>query len=98
MPRRGPQDIIRNPPGVTVGRNLTTLKDAFELFITPDILDIIMRETNREANRVCTEWNAQHQNSNKQWVPLSLPELKAFIGLLITAGVNRAHMEPLTQL
>ncbi len=77
---------------------MATLTAAFELFITPEILDIIMRENNTEANRVNAEWNTAHQNKQKYWNHVTMSELKALIGLLLIAGVNRAHMEPLEQL
>ncbi len=96
--RRGPQDIILNPPGVVLDQKMETLSAVFELFITPEILDIIMRETNREADRVYAEWNTAHQNNQKQWNHVTVTELKALIELLLIAGVNWAHMEPLKEL
>lgn len=57
-----------------------------------------MRETNREAERVHAEWNAAHPDNQKQWTPVTIVELKAFIGLLLLAGVNRSHMEQLREL
>ena len=92
------QDIIRNPPGVTRAGTVQEMEASYDLFITPTILDIIMRETNREATRVYAEWNAANPNNVKQWTPLSIPELKAFIGLLLVAGLHRAHMEPIREL
>jgi len=96
--RRQLQDIIRHHPGVTPEGHVQTIKAAFELFVTPEMLDIIMRETNREASRVYAEWNTAHPNNPKNWTETNIPELKAFIGLLLSAGTNRAHMEPITDL
>lgn len=61
-------------------------------------MDIIVRETNREASRVYIEWNNAHPDNPKQWTAITVIELKAFLGLLITAGVGRAKFEPLTEL
>ena len=69
------QDIIRNPPGVTRKGIVQSIKTSFELFSTPELLDVITKETNTEANRVCTEGNAAHPDNMKFWVPLVLTEL-----------------------
>ena len=96
--RRGPQDIIRNPPGIR--KESISVKEctAFHKVLTPEILDIVMRETNREAERVYASWNNEHTNNQKPWKMVSINELNAFIGLLITAGAYRARMEPLDDL
>lgn len=57
-----------------------------------------MRETNREASRVYALWNQTHPDNPKYWNDTTVTELKALIGLLFTAGVNRGHMEPVTAL
>ena len=49
------QDIIPNPPGVTRAGTVHGMEASYELFITTNILDIIMRETNREANQIYAE-------------------------------------------
>ena len=77
---------------------METLSAVFDLFITPEILNIIMKETNNEANRVYAEWNTAHQNNQKCWISVIVTELKALIGLLLIARVNRTHMEPLKEL
>jgi hypothetical protein len=84
--KRGPQDIIRHHVGVTAEGKVQSIKAAFELFLTDEILDIIMRETNREANRVYRQWNIDHPEKPKTWKSLSMIELKAFVGLLILTG------------
>ena len=86
--RRQQQDIIRHHPGVTPEGNVQTIKAAFGLFVTPEILDIIMRETNREATRVYAEWNTAHPNNQRNWTETNISELKPFIGLLITWNWN----------
>jgi len=49
-----------------------------------------MRETKREAERVHGHWNAAHPGNIKQWAHVTIAELKAFIGLLLLAGVSRS--------
>ena len=96
--RRGRQDIIRQHAGITAEGRVENIKDAFGLFLTNEILDIIMRETNREANRVFGQWNMDHAEHQKTWKPLNQNELKAFVGLLILAGVNHSAHESLEEL
>jgi len=64
--RRAPQDIIRNPPGARREGIVETELEAFQLFLTPDFLDIILRETNREAAREHGVWNNEHPNNQKK--------------------------------
>lgn len=97
--RRGPHDIIRNRPGVRREAVSTTELDAFQKIFSPEIFDIIVRETNREAKRICEIWNQEHQDDNQRtWTETTLQEMKAFLGLLILSGVYRGRLEPLEDL
>ena len=96
--RHQPQDIIRHHQGVTADGNMQTIKATFELYFTPETLDTIMMESNREATRVVTEWNSAHPENKINWIYTNIPELKAFIGLLIFAGGKRANLEPIDEL
>lgn len=72
-----------------------TLEETFELFHTEDILHIVTRETNREADHVSREWNDSNPDKNKEWKPLDPTELKAYTGLLILAGGYHGNHEEL---
>uniref|UniRef100_A0A1A7Y6J1 PiggyBac transposable element-derived protein domain-containing protein n=1 Tax=Iconisemion striatum TaxID=60296 RepID=A0A1A7Y6J1_9TELE len=61
---------------------IQTLEDSFDFFLTRSILDIIIRHTNTEGRR-----------KNKSWVDTDIVELRAFLGLLILAGVYRSNGE-----
>ena len=50
------QDIIRHHPGITRDDNVASPLEAFNLFITPVMIDIMTIETNREAQRVMTHF------------------------------------------
>ena len=91
--RRQQQDVIRNPPCVTRKGIVQSIKASSELFISPELLDVIIRKTNSEANRICTERNVTHPDNVKVCVPFVLTELKVFVGLLLIVGVHRAHVE-----
>jgi hypothetical protein len=49
---------------------------------------LIVRETNRQANKSVREWNNAHQDTNNKhmWIDTHDIEVCAFIGLLIYAG------------
>jgi len=96
--RRGKEDIIRCKPGVTAEARIKTETEAFNLLMTPEIIDVIVRETNRYANNCHELWNSQHPERQKQWCPVSDAEIRTFIGLLILTGVSRAKLEPLHDL
>jgi len=55
--RRGPQDIICTPSGKRREAHAENEMNAFKLLITPEMLDVIARGTNREAERKVAAWN-----------------------------------------
>lgn len=87
--RRLARNILITKPGITsFSSNITTLTDAFDLFISQEILDILIEETNRRAISV----------KGAEWKKVHLVEMKAFIGLLILAGSLKACQEPILEL
>ncbi|CAF1194033.1 unnamed protein product [Didymodactylos carnosus] len=61
-------NIVKQRQGV--GRratNIQTLKEAFQLFITQDMVEIIVRETNNRARKVTEEWNARNPDKQYRW-------------------------------
>lgn len=57
---------------------ITNLEDSFELMVTPEIVKHIMEMTNLHGRRTV-----------KNWTDTDTTEIKAYIGLLILAGVYR---------
>ena len=93
--RRGPEDIMRQQPGVTHQAQCNTIGQAFSLFITPEMIDLLVLETNREARHKITDWNNDNPENQKQpWIRLDSTEMKAFIGLFLLAGVYKSNHEP----
>ena len=92
--RRQPQDIIRQAPGITNVVNCTSPVEAFGLFITPTMIDLLVLETNREARQQVTARNETNPDNPKTWLALDSNEMKAFIGLCILAGVYKSNHEP----
>ena len=63
--------------------------DFFELYVTADMIELFVRETNRYAG----QYMAQHKDSMKehsyaqQWKPTDANEMKTFLGLIFLMGV-----------
>ena len=96
--RRRDQDIIRQQPGITNEVMCTSPVEAFNYFITPAMIDLIVLETNREARRQITQYNIVNVEHQKVWTPVDATEVKAFIGLCLLAGAHRSHHEPVRSL
>lgn len=60
----------------------STVKSCFDLFMTDDIMQLILRTTNLQGKR-----------SVKDWKDIDVTDLQAYIGLLILAGVYRSRNE-----
>ena len=59
--------------------------DAFQLFITDEILDICVSYTNAYAKSVYDLYNEEHADEEpKQWKCATQVEAGAFIGLLLS--------------
>ncbi|XP_013411025.1 piggyBac transposable element-derived protein 1-like [Lingula anatina] len=93
--RRRMQDIIRNTPGITNAARCDNIPSVFSFFITPEMVDLIALETNREARQKIRDWNDNHhENQKEQWKPVDGTEIKAVIGLCIIAGLYKNNHEP----
>ena len=97
--RRLQLDNFSGNPGPIVLANVADIGNCLEYFqmiISNDILDIVVDETNRYADQFFTlkagTW-PKHSRANN-WKPLTLPELKIFLGLTLTTGllVKRGHL------
>jgi len=92
--RRGPEDIVRDTIGLSAaGENIESVADFFRLFITTEIVQLIVRHTNEESERVYEEYNRKHPTNQKEYVPFDEDELYACMGLLILAGVLKGKHE-----
>lgn len=81
-----------------------TTKELFKSIISPEIYEIILRETNRKGKKVYDDFNnqlVQRFPNVSQWPPtkkfeeFTEIELDAFFGILIAAGVHRNNKENL---
>ena len=67
----------------------------FQLIITDEVLEIVVDETNRYANQFFQSAGAlPSQSRANNWKPLTLPELKVFLGLTLLTGMigKRGHL------
>jgi hypothetical protein len=97
--RRREQDIIRTSPGLTAAASANNISEAFQLFITHEIISNVVLQTNREARRRIRDWNEQHPSDLRpDWNAVSDDEMMAFLGLCILAGAYRSRHEPVSVL
>ncbi|CAF1049694.1 unnamed protein product [Rotaria sordida] len=92
-------NILRQRTGV--GRpaaDIQTLKEAFQLLITQEMVLLLVKETNRRAHLLLERWSEENPDEKSQWRDTDLEEMWAFIGLLLLAGVHRAKNETLDEL
>ena len=95
-------NIIKKKPGPIT--KVQTILDAFKLFITNEILDEIVIQTNYYAEqyydqnkRSKTDYDTIKSKSSK-WKPIDHVDLESFIGLIIRAGLHRNNHESLDDL
>ena len=80
-------NILRERPGPVRGSRITTPQEAFESFITRDIIDEVIQYTNLEGRRVAAA-------RGKAWKKIDNEEIIAFIGLTLLAGVEKTGTFP----
>lgn len=83
--RRSVQNIVSFHEGLTNDGMTSNVSVSFKKFITPEIMNIIVRYTNEEA-------------SNRNLKSTNTTELYAFIGILILMGANNDSGLPLEDL
>ena len=75
-------------PGPTV--TIQSMFEAFNCFITDNMLSKIARFTNQHAS-------AYYNNKGEDWKGIDIMELKAFLGLLLLFGVSKGNHENLRE-
>jgi len=86
--RRQPQDIIRQQPCITNAANCNLPMGAFDVFVTPVMVDLVVLETNQEARHYIKEWNNVNPEQHKVWKAVNATKMKAFIGFCLLAGAS----------
>ncbi|CAF2071974.1 unnamed protein product [Rotaria magnacalcarata] len=78
--------------------DIQTVKAAFQLFMTPNMIHLLARETNLCAHLVMSQWNDRNPDIEKQCSETDADEMLAFIELLILAGVHLSKNEDFNDL
>ena len=61
--------------------------DAFNLFLTDEIISIMVNETNKYAEQELEKKQSLRRSSHfHKWVPVDQSEMKLFLGLLLHMG------------
>ena len=92
-------NIVRQLNGIArQATTIQTIKETFQLMMTPNMINITVTETNRYDNLVIEQWNEKNPERKKQWKETDFEEILAFIGLLLLGGVHRSKNESLNDL
>ena len=86
-------NILRSPSsGPTKKTKSLSIMNTFKLLITPEICDIIIRETNRKAKQTLEKLQTENPTAqSRSWNPLTTNEFDAYLGILLEAGVTRSN-------
>lgn len=75
-------------PGPVPSTNGLTMAETFNLMMSNEICDVIIRESNRKARQTFDAYNEQHPDAEPRiWVPITEVEFRAYLGVLLMAGV-----------
>ncbi|CAF1585640.1 unnamed protein product, partial [Adineta steineri] len=100
--RIGAANIMKKKAGCIA--KVHTILDCFKLFITNEILDVIVLHTNRYAERyfdqlkTIPDYSGIKTHKNRQWKSIDRIELESFIALLIQSGLNHSNHDLLNEL
>lgn len=94
--RRSQSNKVVVTPGLTPrSAAIFSVKDAFKVFFSPDIIEIVVNETNRKAKKFYDDYNAANPNDVRRYAPTNKTEIEAYIGLLISLGALHSNSEPI---
>ncbi|KAK9976650.1 hypothetical protein ABG768_021855 [Culter alburnus] len=84
-------NILRSCPGPAPGSTANSPKDAWDMFISDNIIEEVLKCTNLEGRRAAAaKW--------KEWRSIDKEEFMAFIGLTILAGGDKSRDVALREL
>jgi len=68
--------------------------DTFKCILSNEMIDIVLRHTNKKARKVYEAYNINHPpEKQRKWIDITEREFDAFLGLFITSGVNHSNVE-----
>ncbi|KAF7278930.1 hypothetical protein GWI33_007833 [Rhynchophorus ferrugineus] len=90
----GRHNIVRERCGPNRNTNMLSNLDTFKLFFTPEMADIIIRNTNKKAISTYANYNEKNPEKKQlEWKNLELQEFYAFLAILITSGANNSNTD-----
>ncbi|CAB3229490.1 unnamed protein product [Arctia plantaginis] len=63
--------------------------DIYSLFLTDDIIDKIVEETNKYADKYLLEKEITAKSRSKAWKPTDANEMRQFFSIILTMGLNK---------
>lgn len=82
--------------GLNIRMNTTTPLSFFELYVTDELVELMVTETNRYASDyIADETIDVSETYTGTWVDTNVVEMKTFIGLLFLMGINHKPTIPL---
>ena len=93
--RRGKNNMLKNTPGPRrAAKRVTTPVEAFELFITNEMLEKIFEYTNASTDPFLRRYGDLIENSNKySWYkPIDLTDIRTFLGILYLRAAFKLNL------
>lgn len=86
-------NIVRQRGGPHRSTETLSIEETFKKIFNENMVDIIVRHTNKKALSIYAVYNVDHSNSPRQWKPVTIPELYSFFAILICAGANNSNTD-----
>lgn len=85
-------NVVRNRCGPARITEMMSKSHTFKCYMSEVIVDIIVRHTNKKVNATYAAYNEQNPTKPQlKWKDVTVPEMYAFIGLLIMTGANHSN-------
>ncbi|XP_071052904.1 uncharacterized protein [Onthophagus taurus] len=86
-------NVLRQRSGPHRSTERLSVRDTFKTIITVEMVDLIVCYTNNKATKVYNNYNGNNPDSQRLWKPITIQEMYAFIGVLISSGVNNSNVD-----
>lgn len=91
------RNIIRQRAGPHRITEVLSISDTFKKIMTMEMVDIIVRCTNKKAEAVYQEYNGKHpKREPRVWKKVTRNEMYSFFGILLCAGVHNSNTDHVT--
>ncbi|XP_012634083.1 zinc finger MYM-type protein 2 isoform X3 [Microcebus murinus] len=91
-------DFVESNPGVpteiAVNLHEKTPYDFFKFFITDDVIDYMVKETNIYASQTLQKGNVKPHSRLKKWYDVTSQEMERFLGVLFWMGLSKKPRLP----